>query len=91
MEPNLRPCSLSVSDICCAESSFQFELTLAGGPPAGDGTHAEGRQGTRPDVNGSDQVIEKQWLLELQQGQVILFGASVVVVMVDDARDSNHL
>lgn len=88
MEPHFRPGSVSVSD---PSRCFQLELTLAGGPPAGDGAHAEGGQRTRPDVNGSDQVIEKQRLLELQQGQVVLFGASVVVVMVDDARDSHHL
>lgn len=91
MEPDWRLGSVCVSDLCCAESSFQFELTLAGGAPAGDGTHAEGGQRSGPDVNGSDQVIEAQWLLQLQQGQVVLFGARAVVVMVDDARDSNHL
>lgn len=84
-------CGTKRSELCCSESRFQFGLTLAGGAPAGDGARAEGGQRGRPDVDGSDQVIEKQRLLELQQAQVILFGATVVAVMVDDARDSDHL
>lgn len=66
-------------------------LTLSGGAPASDGAPPEGRQWGHPDINGSDELIEDEWVLQLQQSHVIVFGPSVVAMMVDDHQDSDHL
>ena len=66
-------------------------LTLSCGAPAGDGALHELRQWRHPDVDGSDKLIENQWMLKLHQGQVALFSAGVVSVVADDPRDSDQL
>lgn len=66
-------------------------LTLSGGAPARDGALPEEGQWTHPDADGSDELVEDQQLLQLQQSHVSLFGPSVVAVMVDDHGDSNQL
>lgn len=66
-------------------------LTLSGGAPAGDGAPLEERQRARPDVNGTDKLVEDQRLLQPQQSQVPLLGASVVAMVTDDSRDPEQL
>lgn len=40
-------------------------LTLSGGAPACDGALPEERQWSHPDVDGSDELVEDQRLLQL--------------------------
>lgn len=62
-----------------------------GGAPAGDGAlHVLGQRG-HPEVNGPNKLVEYQRALELQQSQVAIFSASVVLVMSDDLRDLDPL
>lgn len=66
-------------------------LTLSGGAPASDGAFHEQRQRRHPDVDGSDEVVELQWFLQLHQSNVALFRLSVVAVMNEDHGDSHQL
>uniref|UniRef100_A0A3B4AU98 Link domain-containing protein n=1 Tax=Periophthalmus magnuspinnatus TaxID=409849 RepID=A0A3B4AU98_9GOBI len=65
--------------------------TLSSGAPACGSAFSEQGQRGHPDVDGSHKVIEDEWLFQLQQGNVILFSLSAVILMNEDYTHCNHL